>query len=117
MNDQIHLQIVTADGIVYDGQCHYAELPLEGGSIGVLPGHAPTLGAVTDGVVKCHTADGEVVAVVGQGVANVSHNEVILLVRNAKLSEDIDVERAVAAEERARQRLADKDSNWDMQRA
>lgn len=117
MNDQIHLQIVTADGVVYDGRCGYVELPLEGGSIGVLPDHAPTMGAVTDGVLKCRTADGEVIAAVGQGVVNISHNEIILLDRSAELAENIDAERAHASETRARERLADKSGNWDMLRA
>lgn len=117
MNDQIHLQIVTADGIVYDGQCSYVELPLEGGSIGVLSDHAPTIGAVIDGVVKCHTADGDEVIAVGLGVVNVSRNEVILLARNAEMAQEIDVQRAKDAEERARKRLSDKSGDYDMQRA
>lgn len=117
MNDQIHLQIVTADGVIYDGRCSYVELPLEGGSIGVLPEHAPTMGAVTDGVLKCRTADGEVIAAVGQGVVNITHNEIILLARNAELAENIDRDRAAASENRARERLADKSGHWDMLRA
>lgn len=117
MNDQIHLQIVTADGVIYDGRCSYVELPLEGGSIGVLPEHAPTMGAVTDGVLKCRTADGEVIAAVGQGVVNIAHNEIILLARNAELAENIDRDRAAASENRARERLADKSGHWDMLRA
>ena len=117
MSDQIHLQIVTADGVVYDGQCSYVELPLEGGGIGVLSNHAPTIGAVIDGVVKCHTADGDVVAAVGLGVANVSNNEVIVLARNAELAENIDSQRARDAEQRARERLNSKRDDVDMQRA
>lgn len=117
MSEQIHLQIVTASGIVFDGQCSYAELPLAGGNIGVLSHHAPTLGAMTDGVVRCRTADGDVIAAVGQGVANIANNEIILLVRNAELAGDIDVPRAQASEQRARERLADKSGHWDMLRA
>lgn len=117
MSDQIHLQIVTADGVVYDGQCSYVELPLEGGSIGVLSNHAPTIGAVVDGVVKCRTADGESIVAVGLGVVNVSNNEVILLARNAELAQDIDPKRASEAEKRARERLAHKSDDIDILRA
>lgn len=117
MNDQIHLQIVTADGVVYDGHCSYVELPLEGGSIGVLSDHASTMGAVTDGVVSCRTVDGQVIAAVGQGMVNIAHNEIILLARNAELADNIDVQRAHDSEARARERLADKSGSWDMLRA
>ena len=36
MDDRIHLQIVTAKGVVFDGQVSAVTIPLEGGSIGVL---------------------------------------------------------------------------------
>lgn len=117
MSEQIHVQIVTSGGVVFDDRCSYTELPLEGGSIGVLGNHVPILGAMTDGVVKCRTAEGEIFIATGQGVANVSNNEVILLVRNAELAKDIDVPRAQASEQRARERLADKNGHWDMLRA
>lgn len=117
MKDQIHLQIVTAGGVVYDGQSCYAEIPLDGGSIGVLSDHAPTIGAVCDGVVKSRGESGETYIAVGQGVVNIAHNEIIILSRTAELAENIDVERAAAAEKRARERLADKSGGWDMTRA
>ena len=36
MADQIHLQIVTAGGVVFDRMVHSVRLPLESGSIGVV---------------------------------------------------------------------------------
>ncbi len=117
MKDQIHLQIVTAGGTVYDGQCSYAEIPLDGGSIGVLSDHAPTIGAVCDGVVKSRSENGEAYIAVGQGVVNIAHNEIIILARTAELAENIDLERAAESEKRARERLADKLGGWDMVRA
>lgn len=117
MKDQIHLQIVTTDGTVYDGNVSYAEIPLENGSIGILRDHAPMIGAVVDGVVKARHENGEDIIAVGIGVANVVHNELTLLVRTAERAEDIDPERAAASEQRARGRLADKICGWDMTRA
>ena len=58
MDDRIHLQIVTAKGVVYDGQASALNIPLDGGSIGVLADHAPLMGAVTTGVVEISHADG-----------------------------------------------------------
>ena len=118
MKDQIHLEIATAGGSVYDDMVSYVELPFSGGSVGVLKDHAPMLGAIEDGVVTARKEDGttEFVAV-NLGVANIVHNEVTLLVRTAERAENIDLPRAEAAERRARERLADKGGDWDMKRA
>ena len=74
MADQIHLQIVTAGGVVFDRMVQSVRLPLESGSIGVLANHAPLIGAVVDGVVTCASSEGEFVIAVGIGVVNVVNN-------------------------------------------
>ena len=118
MKDGIHLEIATAGGSVYDDMVSYVELPFSGGSVGVLKGHAPMLGAIEDGVVTARKENGatEFIAV-NLGVANVVHNEVTLLVRTAERAENIDLPRAEAAEKRARDRLAERSANLDVKRA
>ena len=99
MKDGIHLEIATAGGSVYDDMVSYVELPLSGGSVGVLQDHAPMLGAVESGVVTARKSDGtEAFIAVDLGVANVVHNEATLLVRTAERAENIDLPRAEAAE-------------------
>ena len=117
MADRIHLQIVTAGGVVFDRMVHVVNLPLENGSIGVLAGHAPLMGAVVDGVVTCASAEGEYVIAVGIGVVNIVNNEVTVLSRTAEEAENIDLARAEAAEKRARERLAAKNADTDAARA
>ena len=118
MADKIHLQIVTAGGVVFDRMVSSVNLPLENGSMGVLADHAPLMGAVVDGVVLCRTEAGEEEAVaVGIGVVNIVDNAVTVLVRAAERGEDIDVARAQAAEHRARERLAQKSAELDASRA
>lgn len=118
MRDGIHLEIATAGGSVYDDMISYVELPFSGGGVGILKDHAPMLGAMEDGVVTARKEDGtEEYVAVNLGVANIVHNEVTLLVRTAERAEDIDLPRAQDAEKRARERLADKDGGWDMNRA
>ena len=118
MDDRIHLQIVTAKGVVYDGQASALNIPLDGGSIGVLADHAPLMGAVSTGVVEITHADGSKdYTAVGIGVVNVVENEVKILVRAAENAEDIDLDRAVAAEKRARERLENRTPDLDIVRA
>ena len=117
MADRIHLQIVTAGGVVFDRMVREINVPPSDGSAGILADHAPMMGAVTDGVVTCAFDGGEEAVAVGLGVLNVVDNEVTILVRAAEIAEDIDLARAEAAERRARERLARKSSEIDASRA
>ena len=118
MADKIHIQILTGGGTVFDDRVSELNVPVDGASIGILANHAPLLGAVTDGVVRCTYADGRTESIaVGIGVLNVADNEVTLLVRAAEKGEDIDVARAEAAEKRARERLEHKAAQTDAKRA
>ena len=117
MADRIHLQIVTAGGVVFDRMVHVVNLPLENGSIGVLANHAPLMGAVVDGVVTAASDEGEYVIAVGIGVVNIVNNEVTVLTRTAEEAENIDLARAEAAEKRARERLSAKNADTDAARA
>lgn len=118
MADKIHIQILTSGGTVFDDHVAELNVPVDGGTIGILGDHAPLLGAVTDGVVRCTYADGSKTGVaVGLGVLNVVDNEVTLLVRAAEKGDDIDLARAEAAERRARERLAHRTAEIDVKRA
>lgn len=117
MEEQIHLQVVTPAGAVFDSPVSYVQLPLEGGSVGILPHHAPLLGTVVEGVVKCSLEEGQHYIAVTQGVVHVADNEVTVLVSAAEQAEDIDLARAVAAERRARERLKTHGPGVDTVRA
>ena len=52
MADTLHLEIVTAGGAAVDTQAAQVTLPLADGEAGILPGHAPLLGALVSGVVR-----------------------------------------------------------------
>ena len=70
------------------------------GELGVLPGHIPLLGVLTNGgVVRIKPADGgaEVVAAVHGGFLSVSKQGVSILAETAELAAEIDVERARAS--------------------
>lgn len=117
MADRIHFQIATADGVVCDSMASYALLPLTDGDVGVMPDHAPMIGALKEGVVK-YVAEGEDhFAAISGGVLSVADNEVILLARTAEMAESIDLARAQASERRARRRIESHAADTDIKRA
>ena len=85
MTDTLHLEIITAGGAVVDTPAAQITLPLADGEVGILPGHAPLLGALMCGVVRYTAAGGNVT----------------VLARTAERAPDIDLARAEAALHRA----------------
>jgi F-type H+-transporting ATPase subunit epsilon len=68
-----------------------------------MPGHQPLLGVLESGPVTIRTSDGgTVVAAVHGGFLSFADNKLSLLAEIAELSDEIDVERAERARERAK---------------
>lgn len=92
--------------------------PIDHGTIGVLPGHAPMVSAVGTGVVVYTQNEVAGFYKVSGGVAEISGSSVTLLVDVGEDASTIDLDRAKNALERAQNRLAAKASDSiDMKRA
>ena len=53
------LEVATLNGELFSGSVTYVQVPGEGGSLGVLHGHAPVLTQVAPGTLLFHTAEGQ----------------------------------------------------------
>lgn len=80
-----------------------------GGELGILPKHAPLAATVKPCVVRVKTAQGEGYIPVSGGFLEILPEKVTILADVAELPQDIDIERAEAAKERAEKRLAQRD--------
>lgn len=101
-----HLQIVTPDGSAFDGQAEALRLRTTEGYVSIRAGHADYLAVLDIGVVTV-TVDGTARdAACGGGFLSVEKGEVRLVATTFEYAETIDLERAKAAEERAKQRIA-----------
>ena len=88
------------------------------GGFQVLYNHAPLLSSLTIGRLKVKDMLGtDVIYSAGGGVVEVRRNVVTVLVESAERAEDIDVERARAARDRASKRLHTRDASIDIERA
>ena len=102
----LYVEIVAPDRNVFRGEASAIRMPGTEGSFQVLPNHAPLLGVLGVGPMFVDTAAGERVAfATAGGFVQVLNNRVIVLAESAEPVSEIDVERARAAEERARERL------------
>jgi len=99
---ELNVQLVAADRAIWSGKARMVIARTVDGDLGVLPGHALLLAELADGVVTIRSTDGEsVVAAVHGGFISVDADGVSLLAESAELAEEIDVERARQALERA----------------
>ncbi|AZU64590.1 F0F1 ATP synthase subunit epsilon [Neobacillus mesonae] len=101
----IKVSVVTPDGPVYESEVEMVSTKAKTGELGILPGHVPMVAPLEIGIVRLKK-DGktELVAVSG-GFLEVRPEQVTVLAQSAEKSEDIDVERALKAKERAEQRM------------
>lgn len=113
----IRLDIVTPAGLLMSDTVEYVNLPAALGSMGVLKNHAPLMTTLDIGTVE-YRKDGSnrFLAVCG-GFAEVKDNIVIVLADAAEKAEEIDVDRAKAAEQRAIERLHNRTADTDIARA
>jgi F-type H+-transporting ATPase subunit epsilon len=99
------LRVITPDRIVIDEEVTSVRLPAVGGSLGVLPRHAPMIAALEPGVVRYKTAKGQDSLFCAGGFAEVHGDTLRVVTRAGELAKDIDEARAREAERRARERL------------
>ena len=86
------------------------------GELGILPHHAPLITALQPGELRVKTAGGEDDFFVSGGFLEVHSDQVTVLADAAERDSDIDLERAEAARQRARERL-DQATDADRARA
>ena len=102
----LHVEIVSPERVLYSGEGDMVVARAAGGDIAFLPGHAPFIGALGVAAVRVLLPhSGEQAAAVHGGFVSVSNDHVIVLSDVAELPEQIDVERARAARERALEAL------------
>jgi F-type H+-transporting ATPase subunit epsilon len=88
------------------------------GGFQVLKNHAPLLSAISVGEVKLTNLSGqEFKYATSGGFVEVHENKVVMLAETAERSDQIDVQRATSARERAQKRLEEKQTEIDVARA
>jgi F-type H+-transporting ATPase subunit epsilon len=113
-----HLEIVTPRRVVYAGDVESFSAPGVMGGFQVLHSHAPLLSAISVGEVKLRSADGhEARYATSGGFVEVRDNKVVVLAETAERADEIDQDRAKAAQDRARKRLHEREKETDLDRA
>lgn len=100
---ELDVSIVSAERSIWQGQAKSVVAKTPDGEMGILPGHSPVLALLLEAPLRVETVDGtKVLVAVHGGFFSMDSNKVNVIAEAAELAEEIDVERAKAALERAK---------------
>lgn len=104
----IKVEIVTPERLLTSRDADMVVLPGEAGQMGVMGGHAPLMTTLVTGEILLYENDEEQEALfVNGGIAEVRPDVVTILADVAERVDDIDIQRAEAARERAEASVAE----------
>jgi F-type H+-transporting ATPase subunit epsilon len=106
MADELTLEIVTPERMAFTGLVEEVTIPGTEGEFGVLRGHAPLLSSVDVGELSFTKDHKKVRYAVNTGYAEVTASKATVLVETAERADQIDLERARRARERAEEKIA-----------
>ncbi len=107
----LHLEIVTSERTVFEGEVDMVTVPGGGGEMGILPHHAPVLSTLKAGELHVKTAGQTQEFAIGGGFIDIHNNRVIILADSAERADEIDLARAEAARMRAQDMLKNPPPN------
>jgi F-type H+-transporting ATPase subunit epsilon len=111
----IHVDVVSAEELIYSGEATFVALPGEAGELGIYPRHTPLISRIRAGSVRIQKPDGEEEFVfVAGGILEVQPDSVTVLSDTAVRGKDLDEERANAARKAAQENLDNAKTHVDM---
>lgn len=119
MAHTIHVDVVSAEELIFSGLAEFVALPGEAGELGIYPMHTPLITRIRPGAVRIKIpgqAEDELVFVAG-GILEVQPNAVTVLADTAIRGKDLDEAKAAEAKKMAEEALVNRDSKIDYAQA
>ena len=115
----VHVDIVSAEELIFSGLAEFVALPGEAGELGILPGHMPLMTRIKPGAVRVkvpNQAEEELVFVAG-GLLEVQPGLVTVLADTAIRGRDLDEAKALEAKRKAEDAMANRSARLDYAKA
>lgn len=117
MAEKLTLEVITPERKVLSQAVDEVVVPGMDGELGILPDHTPLISRLQTGVLSYRTGTDRQLLHVSGGFVEVLPGHVSVLSDVAERPEEIDLERAQRARERAERRLATLGEDVDFRRA
>ena len=116
MPDTFQLEIVTPEKMVVRDTAEEMQIPGKDGYLGILPGHAPLISELAVGEITYRSAATTHHLAVAWGFAEVLPDKVTILAETAERADEVDVNRAEQAKQRAEAELPKGQTEEDFNR-
>lgn len=104
---KLRLEILTIERKLFDDQVDMVIAPGSEGELGILPRHAPLITTLSYGELQVKKeGEADQFFAIGGGFMEVQPDHVIVMANAAEYAEEIDIERAEAARQRAQELLS-----------
>ncbi|MBE2259410.1 MAG: F0F1 ATP synthase subunit epsilon [Candidatus Accumulibacter sp.] len=116
MSIRVHVDVVSAEELIFSGQTDFAVFPGEAGELGIYPRHTPLLTRIKPGTVRLKIPDRdeyELVYVSG-GMLEVQPMLITVLADTAVRASDLDEAKAIEAKRHAEEALRDRTSDMGL---
>lgn len=115
---KFQLEVISPERIFYDGEVEMVELTTIEGDIGVYANHIPLTTIVAPGIMMITEGGGQFKeAAVLEGFMEITQEKVTILAQSCEWPDEIDINRAREAKERAERRIKSNDENINLSRA
>lgn len=111
------IKIITPDRVFYEGQADMVEFNTVEGEVGIYKNHIPMTMIIKPGILCITDGDDQKLAALHAGFVEILPEQITILAEIIEWPNEIDVDRAEAAKDRAEQRIKEKDPKLDMVRA
>ena len=107
------LQIITPDGVFFDGMTENVIVRTTVGDVGILAHHEPYVAAITISRFKVKIDGDFRYGAIASGVIKVGKDKTVILAQSCEWADEIDVDRAVKAKEVAEGRITEYEKTND----
>ena len=118
MANTIHVEIVSAEELIFSGEAEMVYAPAIMGEVGIAPRHTPLISPLKPGEVRLDMGDGkEEFFFISGGILEIQPHMVTVLSDTAIRADDLNEAAALEAKKRAEAALEDQKSDFDVAKA
>ena len=119
MANTVHIDVVSAEALIFSGEAEFVVAPAGAGEVGIYPNHAPMITTVKPGALRIQLADAaeEVVIYISGGLLEVQPGMITVLADTAIRGHDLDEAKATEAKEAAIEAMKNRSSDMDYAKA
>ena len=114
---EFKIKVITPERVFYEGVATMLEFNTIEGEIGIYKNHIPLTVIISPGILAITNGDNIEIAALHSGFAVILQEEVTIMAEVVEWPGEINLDRAVAAKERAEDRLNARDEAIDLMRA